>query len=200
MPVNIIEALADVRRIKRHVLESQQFYGYSGLARIIGGILSLLTAVILASSSVPLHPAAHLTGWGTLCMVAGVVNYGALALWYSRLDRNALDRTRFKPIIDPIPSLVGGAIVSIACIVAQHYDLLFGVWMVFFGVAHLAARASLDDEVSYLGWFYIIAGALQLLLLQGSFLNPWPMGIVFFVGEITGGLIFVRMRRRIGDE
>lgn len=201
MPPTLLEALADVRRIKRHVLESQQFYGYSGAARVIGGVLALLTAWALSSSLVPSSPSAHLAGWSILCVVAAAVNYGAVALWYSRLEPHDADRARLRPILDPIPALMGGGLISAACVTRGYYDLLFGVWMISFGIAHLAARISLDEEISYLGWFYICAGALQLLLLPMSFLNPWPMGVVFFAGELTGGFIFARMRRRtVHDE
>lgn len=202
MSDSLLQALADVRRIKRHVLESQQFYGYSGAARVIGGLLSLLTAYLLSSSAlVPRTVQAHLLSWGLLCAAAAAVNYGAVALWYSRLDPRDAERARLRPIFDPIPALVGGGVISAACMAKGYYDVLFGVWMISFGVAHLAARVSLDEEISYLGWFYLAAGALQLLLLPGSFLDPWPMGLVFFAGEITGGLIFARMRRRsVHDE
>ncbi len=202
MTENLLQALADVRRIKRHVLESQQFYGYSGAARIIGGCLALCTAFILSSSNwVPTTIFSHLIAWGTLCALAAGVNYGAVALWYSRLDPQDAERARLRPILDPIPALIGGGLISLGCIGRGYFDLLFGVWMVSFGIAHLAARVSLDEEISYLGWFYIAAGALQLLLLPGSFLDPWPMALVFFTGELTGGLIFARMRRRtVHDE
>ncbi|MGE4488460.1 MAG: hypothetical protein AB7E95_02825 [Kiritimatiellales bacterium] len=31
-----------------------------------------------------------------------------------------------------------------------------------------------------------------MLWQDASFLNPWPMAVVFLVGEVTGGIIFHR--------
>lgn len=159
-----------------------------------------MTAAVLGSSVVPQTVSAHLFGWAALCTISALLNYGAVALWYSRLESDALDRKRLRPIFDPLPALAGGGLMTFACIIRGYTDLLFGVWMIFFGISHLAARSSLDQEISYLGWYYLVAGALMLFLFPGSFLNPWPMGIVFFAGEVTGGLIFSRMRRRTEDD
>ncbi|MBN8550570.1 MAG: hypothetical protein J0M12_14740 [Deltaproteobacteria bacterium] len=198
MSPSLLEALADVKRLKREVLESHQFYGYSGFGRLIGGILALLTSILLSTSLVPQTTQAHLFVYGTLCGTAALVNYGALYLWF----RNAGDseRTRLKPVLDPLPALLIGGILSLACIQRGYFDLLFGIWMVCFGVAHLAAREALDQEMSYLGLFYIVAGAVALFILPAQFLDPWPMGLVFCVGETVGGLIFLRMRGRVRDE
>jgi len=35
-----------------------------------------------------------------------------------------------------------------------------------------------------------------LLLPQASFMNPWPMGLVFFLGEWAGGLLLYFDERR----
>ncbi|MBN8551072.1 MAG: hypothetical protein J0M12_17295 [Deltaproteobacteria bacterium] len=198
MSPSVIEALADIKRLKREVLESHQFYGYSGFGRLLGGLLALLCAILLSTSLIPQTNQAHLVVYGGLCSAAALVNYTALFLWFRRAGD--YERTRLKPVLDPLPALVAGGIISVACIQRGYFDLLFGIWMVCFGVAHLAAREALDQEMSYLGLFYIAAGAVALFILPAQFLDPWPMGIVFCLGESLGGLIFLRMRGRIRDE
>ena len=43
----------------------------------------------------------------------------------------------------------------------------------------------------------LLAGAVCLLWPGCEFRNPWPMGIVFFCGEMAGGLILYLDRRRV---
>ncbi len=60
--------------------------------------------------------------------------------------------------------------------------------MCHFGLANLASRHVLPKHNSLIALFYIAGGGI-CLLLQVPFENPWPMGIVFFLGEWAGGFI-----------
>jgi hypothetical protein len=71
----------------------------------------------------------------------------------------------------------------------ELYQYLAGIWMCLFGLANLASRHVLPRQISQVGWFYIACGTACLLVSDISFLNPWPMGIVFFLGEWAGGII-----------
>jgi hypothetical protein len=62
------------------------------------------------------------------------------------------------------------------------------MWMCLYGLAHLNARHSLPPRMVSVGLFYILCGGVFMLFPRVDFLNPWPMGIVFFVGEWAGGL------------
>ena len=49
---------------------------------------------------------------------------------------------------------------------------------------------SSNAAVSAIGIFYLTCGILLLVAgARFAFSNPWPMGLVFFVGEWLGGLI-----------
>ncbi|MEI8351824.1 MAG: hypothetical protein WCG36_05870, partial [bacterium] len=65
----------------------------------------------------------------------------------------------------------------------------FGVWMCLYGLAHMGYRHSLPAGIIGVGLFYQAAGVAFLLLPFITFMNPWPMGLVFFAGESVGGLI-----------
>jgi hypothetical protein len=45
-----------------------------------------------------------------------------------------------------------------------------------------------------LGVFYLTCGTVCLLVPWISFTNPWPMALVFGVGEWVGGFIFYQNR------
>ena len=58
-----------------------------------------------------------------------------------------------------------------------------------FGLFNIASRYAVSDSMIAVGVFYILAGAFVLIWPGISFLNPWPMGIVFCIGECVGGII-----------
>ena len=84
-----------------------------------------------------------------------------------------------------------------ACQVAIY--CLFGLWMCMYGLVNLASRWVLSRAVFALGAYYILAGTVCLLVVNISFLNPWPMGLVFFAGELLGGFLLYSIRKPDGS-
>jgi hypothetical protein len=187
--ITVHDAVRQVRELQQKILEKQRFKGYSGRARAISGTLALITAALLASPYWPSTPAAHLTGWGILFALALLLNFGAILYWFFRDPRARRDIRRLKPIVDTVPPLVVGAILTMGLAQQQMYSWLIPVWMCLFGLANLASRHVLPPAISAIGCFYVIAGSLLLLIGPPSFLNPWPMGIIFFAGEWMGGIV-----------
>ena len=166
------------------------FRGYSGRARLIGAVIAVVGTVMLSSSLVPRTPWAHTIGWGLIALLAAGVNYFALAWWYAKQPEDSRGLTSIRPVFDSLPALVCGALLTFVFIRGGLYDLLFGMWMLLFGVMHTSSRHSLPPRIWWLGWFYIAAGLWYYFIIDTQdFLNPWPMGCVFMVGEIAGGII-----------
>lgn len=184
----IQHALSQVRDLQQKVLEGQRFRGYSGRARAISGTLALLTAVILAALF-PESTAAHAIGWGTVFVIACLINYGALLYWFLFDPVAKRDVRRLGPTTDALPPFFVGGVLTFVFIMNGLHGLLFGTWMALFGLANLASRRALPRNSRWLGWFYILCGALCLGSPHVSFTNPWPMGVVFFVGEWVGGIL-----------
>jgi hypothetical protein len=188
---HIHDALAQVRRLQEVILEKRQFKGYSGSARIIAGCVALAGSMVLASNLVPDSDPAHLAGWAVVLLVGLVVNYGALAYWFlfdPQVRRNAI---KLKPAVDAVPALTVGAVLTLAAIIRGDYEVLFGIWMLLYGLAQVAYRRSLPAGIFVVGLGYMICGTYFLLVTSAFSYNPWPMGIVFFVGELAGGTILV---------
>jgi hypothetical protein len=62
--------------------------------------------------------------------------------------------------------------------------------MILFGIGNLASRHVLPKEIFWIGLLYMVSGTVLLFSApQMGLSNPWPMGIVFFLGEWLGGLI-----------
>jgi hypothetical protein len=188
---HIHDALAQVRELKMRVLNAQQFTGYSGRSRALGGTIALFAPFVMSATWYPQTTVAHLTGWGFVFLCAVLANYSALLYWFLFHPEPERDIRRLTPTIDALPPLIVGGILTGALIFNEQYDLLFGTWMCLYGLANLSSRRTLSKAVWPLGLFYIACGTLCLLLIPWTKLtNPWPMGIVFGVGEWIGGFIF----------
>jgi hypothetical protein len=182
------EALRQVQELKQKILEKQRFKGYSGRARAMSGTIALFAAMVLASPYWPDTPRAHLAGWAAVFFLACLLNFGAILYWYVREPSAKQEMRRLRPLIDTLPPLLVGGVMTAGLIRQELWSWLVPVWMALFGLANLASRHVLPHTISIVGWYYILAGGILLLLGPPSFLNPWPMGIIFFAGEWMGGI------------
>jgi hypothetical protein len=187
---HIHEALAQVQELKIRVINAQHFTGYSGRCRVVSGTLALLAALVLSADWYPKTSTAHLLGWGVVLIVSVVVSYSAVLHWFLSDPDTKRDVRRLLPTVYALPPLAVGGILSVALIRCGAYNALFGTWMCLFGLANLSSRQVLPKALWPLGLFYIVSGTVCLFWPSLSFTNPWPMGIIFGIGEWIGGFIF----------
>jgi hypothetical protein len=186
---HIHDALAQVRELQRRILERQRFRGYSGGARMCAGTVALVGAWIMSWEGYPRDAYAHLLGWGAVFFLAILINYGSLLYWFAKDAGLYGDVRMLRPTVEVFPPVIVGGLLTLAMLLEGHYDYLFGVWMSLFGLANIASRQVLPHKMGLVGCFYIAAGAFCLFSPARSFLDPWPMGITFFVGELAGGTL-----------
>ena len=197
---HIHDALAQVRKLQEFILEKRLFKGYSGKARIISGTAALAGAAILASDHVPNEPIPHLVGWGTVLLVGVLLNYVCLLYWFLFNPDIRRDPIMLKPALDAVPALGVGAVFTLVFIMLKQFNLLCGMWMCLYGLAQTAYRQSLPKGVCLVGLGYIGCGVLCLLPAPVIFTNPWPMGIVFFAGELAGGIVLITHKTSTAEE
>jgi len=186
---HIHDALGQVDRMRELILERRRFRGYSGTARMLGAVVALATTLVLDRTQTLHTPLLQLAGWSIVLSCALILNYGGLALWFFRRRGSDHPLADLRPALEVVPALAIGAVLSLALVLRGHYDLLFGVWMCLYGLAHMGYRHSLPGGIFAVGFFYQVAGIACLLVPGINFLNPWPMGLVFFAGESVGGWI-----------
>lgn len=186
---HIHDALIQVQELKHKILEKQRFKGYSGRARALSGTLALAAAAALSFAAVPRTTSAHLAAWSVVFLLSVLLNFGAITYWFLFDPQAGRNPRRLRPVTDVLPPLLVGGILTLVLLLRGNYDDLSGTWMCLYGLANLAGRHALPRRILWIGVYYIAAGAAVLLLLNHSFLNPWPMGIVFFIGEWAGGTI-----------
>lgn len=186
---HIHDALGQVDRMRELILERRRFRGYSGTARMLGGGIALAATFGLARLEALHTPWLQLAGWSVVLATALILNYGGLALWLFKRRGGEHPLADLRPALEVLPALAVGAALSLALILREQYDPLFGVWMCLYGLAHMGYRHSLPRGITVVGLFYQAAGIACLLAPGITFLNPWPMGLVFFAGETVGGWI-----------
>ncbi|MBU0678397.1 MAG: hypothetical protein KJ626_09785 [Verrucomicrobia bacterium] len=194
---HVHDALVQVRELRETLLGRLRFEGFSGSTRAISGTMALLTAAVMATPWFPAKTEAHLAGWASVLAVALCLNGGALAYWFWTDEVVDRDPRRLSPVLDALPPLFVGAIVTLALILHGLHEYLFGIWMCMFGLTNLASRNVVPRAICVVGLFYIACGALWLFSPRVSFLNPWPMGVVFFAGEWAGGIVLHLDHRRL---
>ncbi|HSI86822.1 MAG: hypothetical protein ACAI35_09715 [Candidatus Methylacidiphilales bacterium] len=192
----IHQTIAHIRELQQHMLDAQRFRGYSGVARALSGTVALIVALVLGSPDFPARPASHLIGWGVAVFICALMNYGAVLHWFLYDEQVNRDPRRLSPTLEVMPAIFVGGILTFVLARAGAYDFLFGTWMCLFGIANLASRQVLPKWVWPLGWYYIVCGT-ACLLIPTPFMSPWSMGIVFFAGELAGGIILRSDRKRL---
>lgn len=185
----IQNAISQVVELQHAIIYKQRFKGYSGRARAIAGTLALLMAGIMSLQSFPQKETAFVFGWGIVFLIGLLLNFGFLVHWFLFDPKVNRDFRRLKPILDAFPPFFVGAILTVTMILADEYQFLIGTWMCLFGLANLATRHVLPKKISMVGLFYITCGVFCLLSPYVTFTNPWPVGIVFFIGEWAGGIV-----------
>jgi hypothetical protein len=104
------------------------------------------------------------------------------------------DLSKASPVLTAFPPLIIGGVLSLAVIINHDYQYLYGIWMCMFGLTHLSYRFSLPKMSYAVGVYYMICGIFILLIKPVPFTNPWPMGIVFCIGELFGSYAFYQIR------
>jgi hypothetical protein len=186
---HVHQALAQVRAMHHHVIEKQRFKGYSGRARAFSGCCALVAAAWLAWR--PSHGDRFaLVVWIGVALVSIVLNYGAVVMWFLSDPQVGRQARRLKPVIEVVPALAVGGILTLAFWRDGAFIYLPPVWMLLFGVANLASRHVLPKGIGWVGLYYMIAGTALLFAVPHQGLsNPWSVGLVFFSGEWLGGLV-----------
>ena len=179
------------RKLQAFILEKRLFKGYSGKTRMACGAVALAGAVVLASGAVPSTPLAHLAGWGAVLLISGLLNYACLLHWFLFNPEVRRNPVMLKPALAAVPALSVGAVLTLVFILAEQFNMLPGMWMCLYGLSQVSYKQSLPRGIYSVGWGYLACGMCCLLYQPLTFTNPWPMGVVFFTGELAGGVILM---------
>ncbi len=176
-------------RLIRHAMErSTRHSTLSGLSGLLAGLVAL-AACFLASSVVgdpskPQSRAGFVLLWSiTLALCAGI----DIVLTKRRAAR--VGKTAFSPLgLQLARAVAPGLLAGVAT--TLHYLLrpesvgptVYGLWMICYAMSLLSIGMMSVKEVSLLGWAFLAAGTVALLLPQTSPVGPRALMAVSFGG------------------
>jgi hypothetical protein len=182
------EAEEHLRVIRQAMERSTKHSTLSGLSGIVVGLLaltgSLITQTVVRQVPTP--------GWKFLVVGvwSGVLVLSLLADYLLTKRRAAqVGKTAFSPLGKHLARAAApGFLLALAMSLfyAVHPGLIgtyiFGVWMLCYAVSLLAVGMFSVKEVSALGWAFLAAGAVTLLLPSDDVIGPRTMMAVTFGG------------------
>lgn len=195
--MEVERALADLTEVRDRLAACQQFKGYSGPAAAASGVIAI-AAGFTQLALVP-HPVTaaddrmYLFVWFACLAAALILNYGAIAVWYSRTGA-AQERVRARSAgVTLLPAIVLGAVLSLALILHGLMWMLPGVWYASYAMGLYASRALVPKGAIPLAAAFGIIGAVLLLTPNPALpLAWWIMPVGFGFGQIFIGWLLTR--------
>jgi hypothetical protein len=204
MPQNLTQALDQISEIRRQMVRGQVFRGYRAQTTALTGVLALIAAA-LQPRLVP-DPWHNMPGYfGLWCglAVVCVIIFGAEQFIRCRRLASPLQNERTLEAVERfVPSLAAGTIVTIVFyrFLADHTWMLPGLWSILFSLGIFASRTLLPRGITIVAGYYLIGGALDLVLARGAhFFSPWAMALTFGIGQLmAAAVLYWNLERRHG--
>lgn len=191
-------ALADIAEVRERLGHAQRFKGYSGVAAIASGLFALVGGV-LAALLVPVVRTPHqghiyFAVWLVCCAAAMLLNYGAIAHWYVT-DATARERWQTATVgFAILPSLLLGAALSFALLLANLYEFLPAVWYGCYGVGLFASRTMVPRPVVVVAAGFLLSGIALAFTPPTIALRWWVPAFGFCAGQMLIGYWIIRER------
>jgi hypothetical protein len=183
------EAEEHLRVIRQTMERSTRHSTFSGASGVIVGILAL-TGSLLTRSAV--LESENISNRFLFVGVWSVVLALCITVDFLLTKRRAaqLGKTTFSPLGKQLaraaaPGFFAAVAVSLFYAVRPEHvgPYLYGLWMLCYAVSLLAVGLFSVREVSWLGWAFLIAGTLTLLLpIDGYVIGPRGMMALTFGG------------------
>ena len=196
------EAEEHLRVIRQAMERSTKHSTLSGLSGIIVGLLCLagcvLTQTVVQASPTPLWKYIFVGIWAGVLVLSLFTDY-----FLTKRRAARVGKTAFSPLGRHLARAAAPgfcAALALSLFYAAHTDVysahpgliggyLYGVWMLCYAVSLLSVGMFSVREVSVLGWAFLLAGTLTLLIPPGFPIGPRAaMALTFGGFHIVYGL------------
>jgi hypothetical protein len=182
------EAEEHLRVIRQAMERSTRHSTLSGLSGVVVGLLALagcaVTSTLLKWPPVESEAVVFVVIWAGVLLLSLVVDY-----FLTKRRAAQVGKTAFSPLGKhltraALPGLCTALAISLFYIV--HPTLIgpyiYGVWMLCYAASLLSVGMFSVKEVSALGWGFLVAGTITLLLPVGWWIGPRGMMALAFGG------------------
>lgn len=185
------EAEENLRVIRGLMERSTKYSTFSGLSGILAGLASVSGCAVTRLLS--LHPmsarqfnASFLTTWALVVVFAIGMDYLLTKRRAARVGKHILSRLGKQMFTASVPGLATGAMLSLFLLRHGLLTAVYPLWMLSYGVAVCAVGVFSQREVSVLGFAFLVAGAVTLLL--PGYLGLVMMAVTFGGFHVAYGL------------
>src|SRR5690606_6979084 len=168
------------------------YRGYRSLPMAVAGGLALGAAAVQQTFFPPRDDLEYVRYWVLVAAICGALSSSEIVFNYIfREDRCCRSRTR-RVVGQFVPCLAAGALITALLAQGDAGSLQWvpGLWAMVFGLGVFPSGPYLPHATGYVGLFYVLAGALLLLLgTEGAALSPWSVGGTFGAGQLLLALV-----------
>jgi hypothetical protein len=158
------EAEENLRVIRALMERSTKFSTFSGLSGICAGLVSIIGCIVtrMLGPDPAGFPAPFLLIWSTVIVVAVGADYLLMKRRAARVGKHVLSRLGKQMVIASTPGLGAGAVMTLYLLQHKLLGDVYPFWMLAYGLAVCATGLFSQREVSYLGAYFLVAGAATL--------------------------------------
>lgn len=182
------EAEEHLRVIRQAMERSTRHSTLSGLSGVIVGLLALVgcvaTRLVIGGAPDPDWKFAFVGLWTVIMVLCFVTDF-----LFTKRRAARVGKTAFSPLGKHLaraaaPGFIAGAAMTLFYVLNPQMlgSYLYGVWMLCYAASLLSVGMFSVREVSVLGWAFLAAGALTLMIPPGFVFGPRAMMALTFGG------------------
>ena len=191
--MDVPKALDQIAAIHEQMAKGEVYRGYRSVPLAASGVIGVLAAWLQPPLVGAGDPVGFVLYWTAVAAAAALVGLSEIIYAYAMEDDAAARRKTRRVIGQFLPSMVGGALITI-CFThlspSSLVPLLPGLWAVCFGIGTFASRPYLPKASGWVALFYYAAGFVLLWIARGPEpLSGWWVGGTFGTGQMLGALV-----------
>ena len=184
-------ARGDLFEIRRMLVRAGGFDGYRAAPVAWSGGLALMAGVIQRWATP--SPAGFVALWVATAAASFAINVIGIARTYGASPRQWERSLAFAALLDLMPAIVGGGVITAALLMRGQPELLPGTWMIFYGSGVMVSRRHVPRGCAWIGLAYVLAGGATLCLLPAAnALRADVMAGAFCVGQFVLAAVLSR--------
>lgn len=188
--MRVDDALRQIEAIHDQLDKSETYRGFQVGGVAAGGVLGLAAAALQERFVEPEYFVGY---WVLVAAVCGLLSGGSALYSFFRVEDAVTRRKTARLLMQFLPSLVAGGVVTWVFVQAGLSAYLPGLWALLFGLGVLASRPYMPRAIGWVSLYYLVCGCLLLVWsTRGHDLSGWQVGGVFGAGHLASALVLSR--------
>ena len=188
------EALLEISHIRAQVARTETFRGYRSLTVALSGGIALVAAAVQGFFvAQPLEMVDRYLAVWTSAAACSMAAAAVGMMVHLRRSSSPLTREHTRSAVEQfLPCIAAGAVITLV-IARQSLEaawMLPGLWSLLFSLGIFSSISLLPRRVALVAIYYFLCGTLLLVFPRGAeALEPWTMGLVFGVGQLSAAAV-----------